>query len=65
MSKQESPEEKVKEIKINISDFCEEAKLSAYHTFAFKKVFNEEELKTKEEWKKFLVGKKLIKEEEF
>lgn len=61
--KEEKPKVESKEVVMDISQFCEENQLSAYHAFAFKKTFSPEVKKTKSEWKKYLLEKKLISKE--
>jgi hypothetical protein len=56
---------KTEEVKYDIETFCIATKLNKYHTDTFKMCFNKEENKTVEQWKKFLLDKKLIKKEEF
>ena len=53
------------DVKVGIKQFCEEMQLSAYYQYSLNKSFGENVKKTKSEWKKYLVSKKLILEDVF
>lgn len=52
--------EELKQQKLHIGEFCALADLNRYHYDAFRMIYGNEERRTYEEWKKELVGRKLI-----
>jgi hypothetical protein len=49
----------------NIVDFCVLTNLSKYHADAFKMIYDNNILRSIEEWKKDMLDRQLIREEEF